>query len=144
MGQKLSHLLKATRERRKAAVIYGFDPPSDHLGVVVDEQLGHTALSVHQEAISPPFLGQRGLVTRGNQRVQLPLATAHQLDKLRGEKRGVCFSSTATFGARREARPARCTTATQTSRQPQQILGPRPFEACALGCLFPAKSAEAT
>lgn len=57
----------------------------DHLGVIVDEQLSHTALSVHQEAISPPFLGQRGLVTRGNQSVQLPLATAHQLDKLRNE-----------------------------------------------------------
>lgn len=53
--------------------------------MIVDEQFGHTTLSVHQEAIPPPFLGQRGLVTRGNQRVQLSLATAHQLDKLRNE-----------------------------------------------------------
>lgn len=52
------------------------------LGVIVDEQLGHATLAVHQKAISPPFLGQRGLVTRGNQRVQLSLATTHQLDKL--------------------------------------------------------------
>lgn len=55
---------------------------TDHLWVVVYEQFGDTTLSVHQEAISSPFLGERRLVTRGNQRVQLALATTHQLHKL--------------------------------------------------------------
>ncbi len=56
---------------------------TDHLGVVVDEQFGNTTLSVHQEAISSPFLSERGLVTRGNQCVQLTLAATHQLHKLK-------------------------------------------------------------
>lgn len=55
---------------------------TDHLGVVIDEQLGDTTLSVHQEAISSSFLSERGLVTRGNQCIQLALAATHQLHKL--------------------------------------------------------------
>lgn len=54
-----------------------------HLGVVVNKQFSNTALSVHQEAISPPLLGERRLVTRGDQRVQLHLTTTHQLHKLK-------------------------------------------------------------
>lgn len=59
---------------------------TDHLGVVVDEKLGDTTLSVHQEAISSSFLSERGLVTRGNQCVQLALAATHQLHKLMRKK----------------------------------------------------------
>lgn len=57
--------------------------------MVVDEQFGNTALSVHQEAISSPFLGEGRLVTRGDQSVQLALATTHQLHKLKEKSREI-------------------------------------------------------
>lgn len=57
----------------------------DHLGVVVYEQLGDTALSVHEEAVSSPLLSERRLVTRGHQCIQLTLAATHQLHKLMKE-----------------------------------------------------------
>lgn len=54
-----------------------------HLGVVVNEQFGDAALSVHQEAVASPLLSESGLVTCSHQRVQLALATAHQLHELK-------------------------------------------------------------
>jgi len=54
-----------------------------HLGVVVYEQFGDTALSVHQEAVPPPLLSEGRLVTCGHQCIQFTLATTHQLHKLK-------------------------------------------------------------
>lgn len=57
-----------------------------HLAVVGVAVLGHGALTVHQEAVPPPLLGQGVLVALGDVAVQLALLVADGLHVLQREK----------------------------------------------------------
>lgn len=58
--------------------------PDTYLAVVGAVVLGHSALTVHQEAVPAALLRQGRLVSLRNESVQLSLLTADGLDKLRG------------------------------------------------------------
>lgn len=60
----------------------GISNPGTHLGVVGAAVLGHSALTVHQEAVPPPLFGQSVLVAFGDVVVQLGLLIADGFDVL--------------------------------------------------------------
>lgn len=83
------HYLAATCDYSQVITVGGerLMVPS-HLDVVGTAVLGHSALTVHQEAVPPPLLGQSVLVALSDVAVQLALLIADGLHILgRGRKR---------------------------------------------------------
>lgn len=64
---------------------------SSHLAVVGTAVLGYGTLTVHQEAVPPPLLGQCVLVALGDVAVQLALLIADGLHILRRGREGMAY-----------------------------------------------------